>query len=85
MRREFLPRTEPYRQSKLYANCQASLTIVVLTEIIVFGGCHNIAFNMIQLQEKNNQISAINNIKSEWPTFMKIGILVHIMKTSMSW
>ncbi len=29
---EFLPRTEPYRQSKLYANCQSSLTIVVLTE-----------------------------------------------------
>ncbi len=33
MRREFLPRTEPYRQSKLYANCQSSLTIVVLTEM----------------------------------------------------
>ncbi len=32
MRREFLPRTEPYRQSKLYANFQSSLTIVVLTE-----------------------------------------------------
>ncbi len=35
MRREFLPRTEPYHQSKLYANCQSSLTIVVLTEIMM--------------------------------------------------
>ncbi len=33
MRREFLPRTEPYHQSKLYAKCQSSLTIVVLTEM----------------------------------------------------
>ncbi len=32
----FLPRTEPYRQSKLYANWQSSLTIVVLTEMWVF-------------------------------------------------
>ncbi len=40
MRREFLPRTEPYRQSKLYANCQSSLTIVVLTELL-FNICRN--------------------------------------------
>ncbi len=26
--------TEPYRHSKLNANCQSSLTIVVLTELI---------------------------------------------------
>jgi len=33
MRREFSPRTEPYRQSKLYVNYQSYLTI--LTEIIL--------------------------------------------------
>jgi len=32
MHREFFPRTEPCRQSKLYANCQSYLTTVVLTE-----------------------------------------------------
>ncbi len=32
MDREFLPRTEPYRQTKLHAKC-LSLTIVVLTEL----------------------------------------------------
>jgi len=30
---EFLPRIEPYRQSKLYANCQSYFTIVILTEM----------------------------------------------------
>jgi len=33
MRTEFLSKTELYRQSKLYANCQFYSTIVVLTEM----------------------------------------------------
>ncbi len=33
MGREFLPRTEPYRQTKLYAKC-LSLTIEVLIELL---------------------------------------------------
>ncbi len=36
-RREFLSRTEPYRQSKLYVNCQSPLTIVVLTVLSLSG------------------------------------------------
>ncbi len=34
----FLPRTEPYHQSKLYANCQLFLTIVVLREVYLCKG-----------------------------------------------
>jgi len=34
MDEEFLPREEPYHQYKLYAICQSSLTIVVLTGLL---------------------------------------------------
>jgi len=36
--REFLPRAEPHSQSKLCANCQSSLTVVVLSGF--FSLCH---------------------------------------------
>ncbi len=95
MCREFLPRTEPYRQSKLYANCKSSLTIVVLTEIIknAFSAIYVpflIIWNMLRLKLQSDLYNNLLNAKHahiwicvEWKRYVSPSLTVKSISYSI--